>query len=308
MITNTINEAGQAAGVYLIVNGATIYVLAKSIKTLEVSKAEASFSLDFAIRGLTHSYLLFHSIPQIKDSKAVPLLMSVVSIAEGKIALNKAKKYNFNTGQAAYITLMHDIAALEAENLKSSIIKNKLNKEVSAGGILFAAAAGTYTGFKRSESDLYTFGDVQAMKCKIGMGMGIGYTLSRLMETNKTIKFSLISGGLIAGLIDGERRALSRDVSKNDGYGLTLYTVSGSLIGLGSTLMIQNSNSNSNEKQCLALSSIGALTGHYFYEKKLKRTYSKKENDESSQFSLDTFINPMAYQTNHPVLTFKLDF
>ncbi|HPM03075.1 MAG TPA: hypothetical protein PK816_13050, partial [Candidatus Cloacimonadota bacterium] len=79
-------------------------------------------------------------------------------------------------------------------------------------------------------------------------------------------------------------------------------------IGLGSTLMIQNSNSNSNEKQCLALSSIGALTGHYFYEKKLKRTYSKKENDESSQFSLDTFINPMAYQTNHPVLIFKLDF
>jgi len=99
-------------------------------------------------------------------------------------------------------------------------------------------------------------------------------------------------------------------------FGYTAYTTSPESvhkcwfysIGLGSTLMIQNSNSNSNEKQCLALSRIGALTGHYFYEKKLKRTYSKKENDESSQFSLDTFINPMAYQTNHPVLIFKLDF
>jgi hypothetical protein len=297
----------QAAGAYLLITGGTISFLINSTKDKEISKAEAGLSLDYALRGIVHGSLIYGALLDIRNKEMIPLLMTLNSIAEGTIAFNIADKYKMNTGQSSYITMCHDIVAGETAFLESVFLEDRISSDVMVLSILGAAATGTYSGFLRSRSDKYTFGDVHAIKTDIGIGIGLALTATDLLDANRSIMAGLITTGLAGGYLYGEKKALSRDISTNDGYFLSLYSTAGSLIGYGTSLLFQSENKD-NHKLNMVLSSAGSIAGYYFYDRKIENSLTGSNKEKDSKFSLDTSINPMAFNTKNSILNFRVNF
>ena len=301
------NNGKQAAGSYLLITGGALAILINSTKDKQISVAEANLSLDYAVRGLFHGSLFFKSLLEVERNEVIPLLISLSSITEGAIAFNAAKKYNMNTGRSSYITMCHDILVCETYYLKSVFFKDSNKDRTIALSYLSAAATGTYGGFLKSKPDQYTEGDVNVIKTNLVIGIVLGVTVSDLLETNRSIEAGLISTGVAAGYFLGEKQALRRDISNNDAYFLGLYSTAGSLVGFGTSLLFQPNNKD-NRKLNLVLISAGSLAGYYSYDRKIGNKLTEEKKDKDKKFSLNTSINPIAFNTKDTILNFRLNF
>lgn len=301
-------DGPQAVGSYMLLSGSAITLLITGSKDKDITYGEANLSLNYAMRGILHGALLFDPIITIENDEDMLAFMSMVSLIEGTVAFKYAKSQCLTEGQADAIPLYHDfMMGVGLGILFANDIDNIKYGKINAT-LLISAIAGTDMGMQRCKAIDFTPGDVNGARTNWLLHGYTGLTLGALTDANQTITSLLFIACSMSGIEMGEDLAREYNLKASEGYYLALSTTAGGLVGIGLSLLGQNED-HSYIKSNMLLSTLGAHAGYYLYKRSLTRnTTYKSEKKSKSKLSMDSYINPMAYNSNQPILNLSIKF
>lgn len=284
-------------GIYLLTAGMSFYLPYAITKKTEVTKGESTMAVYGLTRGIAHGMLLPVVISSDVDLK-IPLALGVSgSIAEGILGYTWAKKLHFSEGRAGAIGTFSDFGmgiALATAHVSGLFDGNKAGN-IAALSVLTGAGAGLYTGYRLTQSENYSTGDVIALQ---GAGLLGAYLPPSLLfvagvEEPKLMTLAAALGG-IGGLYLGDKLARRQEFSTRQGVFISLSQVAGALTGMGCGYLLSGKNEDYyyNDKQAklvTILTGIGATAGYLV----AVRNFSKEINKEDKNLSMQLQLNPL---------------
>lgn len=298
-ISTIISPESTAAytGIYLLTAGMSFYLPYTTTRKLEVSKGQSGMAMYGLTRGIAHGMLLPVVVSSDVDFK-IPLALGVTgSIAEGILGYKWAKKHHFSEGRAGAIGTFSDFGmgiALATAHVSGLFDGNKAGN-IAALSVLTGAGAGLYAGYRLTQSETYSTGDVIALQ---GAGLLGAYLPPSLLfvagvEEPKLMTLAAALGG-IGGLYLGDKLARKQEFSTRQGVFISLSQVAGALTGMGCGYLLSGKNEDYyyNDKQAklvTILTGIGATAGYLV----AVRNFSKEINKEDKNLSMQLQLNPL---------------
>lgn len=290
-------SAPAYTGIYLLTAGMSFYLPYALTRKMEVTRGQSTMATYGLTRGIAHGMLLPVVISSDVDYKVALTLGVSGSIAEGILGYQWAKKHHFSEGRAGAIGTFSDFGmgiALATAHVSGLFDNNKAGN-IAALSVLAGAGAGLYAGYRLTQNENYSTGDVIALQ---GAGLLGAYLPPSLLfvagvDEPKLMTLAAALGG-IGGLYLGDKLALKQEFSTRQGVFISLSQVAGALTGMGCGYLFGERNDDYyyNDRQAklvTILTGIGATAGYLV----AVRNFSKEINKEDKNLTMRLQLNPL---------------
>lgn len=291
------NYLPSYTGIYLLTAGMSFYLPYAVTRKMEVTRGQSTMATYGLTRGIAHGMLLPVVFSSDVDYKVALTLGVSGSIAEGILGYQWAKKHHFSEGRAGAIGTFSDFGmgiALATAHL-AGLFDGNVAGNMAALSVLTGAGAGLYAGYRLTQNENYSTGDVIALQ---GAGLLGAYLPPSLLfvagvDEPKLMTLATALGG-IGGLYLGDKLALKQEFSTRQGVFISLSQVAGALTGMGCGYLLGGKNDDYyyNDRQAklvTILTGIGATAGYLA----AVRNFSKEINKEDKNLTMRLQLNPL---------------
>lgn len=277
-------------GIYMLTGAAGFVGPYFLTKNRTVTHADATMSTYGMTRGVLHGILVANLLNP--DAEIEPMLTYGIaaSILEGGVGYLWSRKRDMESGRASLICGIGDFGFATAMGLSHVTgYFDAYNSSKLAVAGLGGSALGLAAGALLSSRTQYSSGDAIVSRTAGLLGSWLGFAGTIIAEpAGEKVVSGIATLGAIGGLALSHYMADRRDYSSGQGIMISLSTVSGGLLGLGTGYLI-TTGSREITKTAVAMSVAGSMAGFYL----MQRYYALKRGQHKEQ-ALKVSLNPGA--------------
>jgi hypothetical protein len=253
-----VDETKTAVALYMLTAASSFFIPYIATGNTQVTDAEASLSLYGALAGPIHGGLIYGIIVDDIDGPTILGISVVTGIAEAFAGYHIARANDLTEGKANVIagigTFGLGIGAGGAYLLGAE------EERPYFAGMLIGTGAGFFAGNVLSNMQPFSAGDAEVLLTSGTLGAYTPVALLLLFESrDEDLYVSSAMLGSLAGLLLGDHLEKGREFSDAQGNYITLGTLAGTALGLGTAYLI--SSDDENEQMYAAASLVGSVGG-----------------------------------------------
>ncbi len=300
-----LNEPKLALGLGMVVGGAGIIIPWRNTRDKEFTKGMASLTLYGQSRGILQGFLLGSIVGDNFDSRSQVLMSVGLSIGEGFLCHQWAKKTNMSYGRASTIGAMGDFGILAGSTGASGLglfeERGNDNLEIS---LILGSIGGTLIGSALANNQNYKVGDAMMLRATGLLGAYLPLAITQTIDGASVRQISGATAlGTLGGVVIGHKIAQNYDFSSSDGVKICLGTIASGLIGGGVGYIVSPENDSNSDNYMWLGSAAGATIGYLFFLNQYRGNSLIQNNGYSLHFNLNPIplLNPEPFNPEYPM-------
>lgn len=292
-VTFDVKDGKTVAALYMLTSGAGFFIPLYVTRNMEVTDAEATFSLYGATRGIVHGMFIYGLFRGRKAGAREAIASGMVgSMSEAIAFFYVADKSNMTPGTAEVICIGGDFGlglGIGTTHLANFLRED--NERLFCTSILCGSGAGLLAGKFLADQQPYTRGDAYVLRGAgiLGAYLPLGAVDMSKPKDDKAYTAAAMAGS-VAGLGLGHFLVKGKDFTTGQGSLINLGEFAGGLVGLGIAYLASSKDDNS--ALYLTSSAVGATAGFWLVYRSFARSARSYEKSSSwnIQFSPEGFL------------------